>query len=63
MKKNVGRMGEMRNACNILIGKRQRKILFVGLGVDSRIILKLVLNLAEIRRTFMFHKSGHFFMN
>lgn len=37
-------MGEMRNACNILIGEHQRKRSFVGLGVDGGKILKLALD-------------------
>jgi hypothetical protein len=34
----------MRNACNILIGKHKKKISFLGLGIDGRIILKYALD-------------------
>jgi hypothetical protein len=41
---NIARMGETRNAYNILVGKSEGKNHLENLGVDGRIILKWILN-------------------
>ena len=40
---HVARVGEKRNACRILLGKSEGRNSLEDLGVDVRVILKLVL--------------------
>jgi hypothetical protein len=39
----VARMVQMRNACNILVGKRERRYHLEDVGVDGKIILEWIL--------------------
>jgi hypothetical protein len=40
---HVARMGDMRNAYNILVGKPERKKTLEDIGVDEKIILEWIL--------------------